>query len=180
MHNTHTHTHTRTRHRKGSSINPKDHRIHNYWKYDGILLTLALDIGKRMLPAFRTKTGIPFGTVNLLTGVPSGETPVASLAGGGTLSLEMELLSRLTGDSSFGRAAKLAMRSLFDYRSDKLNLFGKHIDVQNGKWEEENSGIGSNSDSFYEYLLKHYVLHQDEDFWIMFKTAYAGIFNNSR
>ena len=51
--------------------------------------------------------------------------------------------------------------------------------MQSGKWQEENSGIGYNSDSFYEYLIKYYVLHQDEDFWIMFKTAYAGIFNNS-
>ena len=71
------------------------------------------------------------------------------------------------------------MRFLLEYRFDKLNLFGKHIDVQSGKWQEKNSEIGSNSDSFYEYLIKHYVLHQDEDFCIMFKTAYAGIFYNS-
>ena len=33
--------------------------------YDGGLLTLAHDLGKRMLPAFETPTGIPFGSINL-------------------------------------------------------------------------------------------------------------------
>ena len=48
--------------------------------YRGELLTLAADLGKRLLPAFDTKTGIPYGTVNLRYGVPQGETKVASLA----------------------------------------------------------------------------------------------------
>ena len=65
---------------------------------------------------------------------------VASLAGAGTLSLEFELLSRLTGEQSFGKAAKLATRALWIRRSPELNLFGKHIDAQSGKWKEYLSG----------------------------------------
>ena len=150
------------------------------WEYDGFLLELALDIGERLLPAFDTKTGIPYGTVHLLQGVPSGETTVASLAGGGTLSLEFELLSRLTGDLRFGRAAKLAIRGLWMRRSP-LQLFGKHIDIQRGVWTEQLSGIGSNSDSFLEYLLKHYLLFpEEEDFWVMLQSSYAGVFHDTR
>ncbi|EED96557.1 mannosyl-oligosaccharide alpha-mannosidase, partial [Thalassiosira pseudonana CCMP1335] len=153
----------------------------NYWKYDGVLLTLAHDLGKRLLHAFDTETGIPYGTVNLLRGVPKGETTVASLAGAGTLTLEFELLSRLTGDDSFGKAAKMATRELWMRRSSELNLMGKHIDSKSGKWTESLSGIGSNSDSFYEYLVKHYVLFpDDEDFWTMFVAVYSGIWSNSR
>lgn len=38
------------------------------WEYDGkSLLTLAVDLGQRLLPAFDTKTKIPFGTVNLVS-----------------------------------------------------------------------------------------------------------------
>lgn len=154
--------------------------LSKYWKYDGFLLKLARDIGARLLPAFRSKTGIPYGTVNLLYGIPSGETPVASLAGGGTLTLEMELLSRLTGDSSFGKAAKLASRALWMRRSS-LNLVGKHIDVQTGSWTETLSGVGSNSDSFFEYLAKHYMLFpEDDDFWLMFQSAYSGLHQDAR
>ena len=106
---------------------------------------------------------------------------VASLAGAGSLSLEFELLSRLTGDSSFGEAAKAATRALWARRSPQLNLLGKHIDVHSGEWTEIVSGVGSNSDSFYEYLIKHYLLFpEDSDFWNMFSAAYEGVQEHSR
>jgi mannosidase alpha-like ER degradation enhancer 2 len=153
----------------------------SYWTYDGLLLELAHDLGTRLLPAFDTKTGIPYGTVNLLHGIPHGETTIASLAGGGTLTLEMELLSRLTEDESFGKAAKLATRALWMRRSPKTQLLGKHIEITKGEWTESLSGIGSNSDSFYEYLIKHYLLYpEDADFWTMFVSAYNGVYNGTR
>jgi mannosidase alpha-like ER degradation enhancer 2 len=37
--------------------------------YDGCLLDMALDLGDRLLPAFDTPTGIPYGTVNMRNGV---------------------------------------------------------------------------------------------------------------
>lgn len=151
-----------------------------FWEYDGILLELAQDIGHRLLPAFETKTGIPYGTVNLLSGIPRGETTIASLAGGGTLSLEMELLSRLTGNPEYGKAAKLATRALWMRRSE-VDLVGKHICTHRGEWTETLSGIGSNSDSFYEYLVKHHTLFpEDDDFWVQLVSTYGGIYNQSR
>lgn len=113
--------------------------------------------------------------------MPIDETPVASLAGAGTLTLEFELLSRLTGDQSFGKAAKLATRALWARGHISLNIYGKHIDAQSGTWKEHLSGVGSNSDSFYEYLAKHYMLFpDDEDFWTMFRRVYSGVHDNSR
>lgn len=159
----------------------QEEKEEDHWVYDGFLLELAVDIGTRLLSAFDTPTGIPYGTVHLQYGVPLGETPIASLAGGGTLSLEFELLSRLSGDERFGKAAKLATRALSRHRSENLNLLGKHIDTRTGSWTETLSGIGSNSDSFIEYLAKHYMLFpEDDDFWIMLQSAYAGIFDESR
>eukprot|EP00557_Chaetoceros_sp_GSL56_P003274 CAMPEP_0176498846 /NCGR_PEP_ID=MMETSP0200_2-20121128/12573_1 /TAXON_ID=947934 /ORGANISM="Chaetoceros sp., Strain GSL56" /LENGTH=1279 /DNA_ID=CAMNT_0017897149 /DNA_START=211 /DNA_END=4050 /DNA_ORIENTATION=+ len=162
--------------RTSSSIGNNDTSLSDFWVYDGFLLELAHDIGTRLLPAFNTRTGIPYGTINLIHGVPQGETTVASLAGGGTLTLEMELLSRLTKDEKFGKLARLSTRALFSRRSG-YDLLGKHIDVADGKWTETLSGIGSNSDSFYEYLIKDYILFpEDEDFFTMFNTTYNGIY----
>lgn len=48
--------------------------------------------------AFDTKTGMPYGTVNLSKGVPKGETTITCTAGIGTFILEFGTLSRLTGD----------------------------------------------------------------------------------
>jgi hypothetical protein len=147
--------------------------------YDGELLALALDLGERLAPAFETPTSIPYGTVNLRYGIPRGETPVASLAGAGSLSIEFGVLSALTGDGSFAHKASGAARALFDRRSPQ-NLFGKHINVRSGKWVESLSGVGSNSDSFYEYLLKSYVLFQDHDSYRMFEEAYSAIDSTTR
>eukprot|EP00586_Coscinodiscus_wailesii_P002990 CAMPEP_0172485110 /NCGR_PEP_ID=MMETSP1066-20121228/12924_1 /TAXON_ID=671091 /ORGANISM="Coscinodiscus wailesii, Strain CCMP2513" /LENGTH=963 /DNA_ID=CAMNT_0013250081 /DNA_START=957 /DNA_END=3848 /DNA_ORIENTATION=- len=157
-----------------------ERRSERLWLYDDFLLELAVDIGDRLMPAFNTQTGIPYGTVNLRKGVPDGETTVASLAGGGTLTLEFEMLTRLTGDAKYGDAAILATRALFLRRNAQTNLLGKHIDVQTGRWREARSGIGSNSDSFYEYLLKFYILFQKEDFWTMFAEVYRGVWKYVR
>jgi hypothetical protein len=130
-------------------------------------------VGTRLLPAFRTSTGIPYGTVNLLRGVPKGETELASTAGAGSLLLEFEVLSCLSGDPKFGLVAMRAAEQLFHRRSE-LDLVGKHIHIRSGKWHETLSGVGSNSDSFYEYLLKSYLLFQRVEHYRMFQTLYRG------
>jgi hypothetical protein len=67
--------------------------------YDGELLDRALDLGQRLLPAFETPTGIPFGSINLRHGVLPGESNVTATAAGATLAIEFGTLSRLTGSN---------------------------------------------------------------------------------
>lgn len=69
--------------------------------YKGQYLDLALDLGRRLVPAFNTPTGIPYGTVNLKYGVPPQETTVTCTSGAGTFSLEFGILSKLTNDTIF-------------------------------------------------------------------------------
>lgn len=63
------------------------------WPCNGPLLRLAEDAAKRLLPAFNSSTGMPYGTVNLRYGVPQDETPVTCTAGVGTFILEFGVLS---------------------------------------------------------------------------------------
>ncbi|CAM9824254.1 unnamed protein product, partial [Ectocarpus sp. 8 AP-2014] len=144
-------------------------------QYDGELLVLAERLGRRLLPAFKTPTGIPYGTVNLKRGVPKGETTISSLAGAGSLTVEFSVLSALTGDGVFAEAAEGAVKALFDRRSTALGLLGKHIDSKTGVWTETQSSIGTNGDSFYEYLLKMYVLWGDVGYWDMFMQVYTSV-----
>ena len=72
-------------------------------------------------------------------GVPEGETKIASTAGAGSLLIEFEVLSRLSGDESFGRAALLSMKSIYKRRSP-VGLVGKHINTETGAWHESISG----------------------------------------
>ncbi|KAI8561202.1 hypothetical protein RHMOL_Rhmol04G0319700 [Rhododendron molle] len=167
--------------------------------YDDELLHLSEDLARRLLPAFDTPTGIPFGSVNLLHGVDENESKanhltfllylcskfgkpplVTSTAGGGTLTLEFGVLSRLTNNPIYEQVTKNAVRGLWARRS-KINLVGAHIDVFTGEWTQKDAGIGTSIDSFYEYLLKAfmislqaYLLFGDEECLFIFQEAYEA------
>uniref|UniRef100_A0A7C9E9Z4 alpha-1,2-Mannosidase n=1 Tax=Opuntia streptacantha TaxID=393608 RepID=A0A7C9E9Z4_OPUST len=141
--------------------------------YDNQLLHLAEELANRMLPAFDTPTGIPFGSVNLRHGVDENESKITSTAGGGTLTLEFGILSRLTKNPVFEQVTKNAVRGLWARRS-KLNLVGAHINVFTGEWTQKDAGIGTSIDSFYEYLLKAFLLFGDEEYLFIFQEAYGA------
>eukprot|EP00658_Telonema_sp_P-2_P081486 TRINITY_DN8363_c0_g1_i1.p1 TRINITY_DN8363_c0_g1~~TRINITY_DN8363_c0_g1_i1.p1 ORF type:complete len:354 (-),score=82.49 TRINITY_DN8363_c0_g1_i1:92-1153(-) len=95
-------------------------------------------------------------------------------AGAGTFILEFGVLSALTGDWRFARAAHAGLHALWKLRSG-LNLLGNTVDVRTGKWIHRHAGVGAGSDSFYEYLLKCYVLFDDQDCLSMFLAAYDAL-----
>ncbi|KAF8378329.1 hypothetical protein HHK36_029668 [Tetracentron sinense] len=142
--------------------------------YQDQLLILAEDLGKRFLRAFNTPTGLPYAWINLKYGVMENETTETSTSGCGSLILEMGALSQLTGDPRYEAAALRALRKLWSLRS-ALNLLGTTLDVVTGEWIEYSSGIGAGVDSFYEYLMKAYILFGREEFWDMFQSAYLAV-----
>jgi len=123
------------------------------WPCNGPLLRLAEDAALRLLPAFDTPTGMPYGTVNLRHGVPEGETPITCTAGVGTFIVEFGSLSRLTGNPVYEDTAMRALGALWHRRSG-IGLLGNHIDVLTGRWTAVEAGIGAGVDSYYEYLAK--------------------------
>lgn len=138
------------------------------WPCSGPLLRLAEDVATRLLPAFNTKTGMPYGTVNLINGVPLGETSITCTAGVGTFLIEFATLSRLTGNPVFEQVALRALRALWRSRTS-IGLVGNHIDVQLGIWTATDSGIGAGVDSYYEYLVKGAIMLQRPELMRMFK-----------
>jgi len=139
------------------------------WPCKGPLLDLAVDVANRILPAFNTTTGMPFGSINLRHGVAADETPVTCTSGVGTFIVEFATISRLTGDMRFERAARRAIESLFKFRSE-IGLLGNHIDTQTGRWTATDSGIGAGVDSFFEYLVKGYVLLNEPELLEMWRV----------
>ncbi|KAL3267107.1 hypothetical protein HHI36_011247 [Cryptolaemus montrouzieri] len=140
------------------------------WPCKGPLLELAEDVAKRLIVAFDTKTGMPYGTVNLKYGVPKGETTITCTAGIGTFIVEFGTLSRLTGNPIYEEVAMNALNALYNHKS-KLGLFGNHIDVQTGRWTAQDAGIGSGVDSYFEYLVKGSILLQRPELMKMFREA---------
>ena len=127
---------------------------------DKRLLNLAADLGNRLLPVFDSPTGLPYRYVNLKTGKVRGE--VTNPAEAGTLLIEFGTLSKLTHQPVFFEKAKRALVETYQRRSP-LGLVGTWINVETGKWTDSDSHISGAIDSYYEYLLKCWLLFGDED-----------------
>jgi mannosidase alpha-like ER degradation enhancer 2 len=139
---------------------------------DKRLLDLAADLGTRLLPVFDSPTGMPYVYVNLKTGKTRGvESNPAEI---GTLLLEFGTLSKLTGKPVFYDKAKRAVTELYSRRS-KLGLVGSTINVETGKWIDTTSHIGGGIDSYYEYLLKSWLLFGDKDCQRMWKASIKSV-----
>ena len=61
------------------------------------------------------------------------------------------------GIPQFEFYAKRSLRVLWSMRTP-LGLFGTALDMNKAVWLDNNGGIGASADSFYEYLLKAYIL----------------------
>lgn len=149
--------------------------------YEGHLLSLAYDLGNRLLPAFETPTGIPAPRVNLQTGYLNdsiGDITETCASGAGSLLLEFGLLSRLTGDDRFDYVARRAFFALYKNRSD-LDMVAMSVDSQSGEWQSPLTGNGASIDSFYEYALKYSILFGDNDFMVVFNTLHHALKSHS-
>ncbi|MDT7540184.1 MAG: hypothetical protein QOE33_88 [Acidobacteriota bacterium] len=139
---------------------------------DKRLLALAEDLGTRLLPVFNSPTGIPYMYVNLKTG--RVRESVTNPAEAGTLLVEFGTLARLTGKTIFYEKAKRALVEVFKRRSP-IGLVGERINVETGEWTTTDSSISAEIDSYYEYLLKCWLLFGDEDCKRMWLASVATI-----
>src|SRR6266704_2435258 len=139
---------------------------------DKRLLNLAEDLGNRLLPVFESPTGLPYRYVNLKTGKVRGN--VTNPAEAGTLLIEFGTLSKLVHKPVFYDKAKRALVQIYDLRSS-IGLVGTWINVETGKWTDTDSHISGAIDSYYEYLLKCWILFGDKDCKRMWDASVAAI-----
>src|SRR5882672_5066467 len=103
---------------------------------DKRLLSLAEDLGNRLLPVFDSPTGLPYRFVNLKTGkVRDAKTNPAEA---GTLLIEFGTLSELTRRPVFYEKAKRALVEIYKRRSP-VGLVGTWINVETGQWTDTDS-----------------------------------------
>uniref|UniRef100_A0A8C9RU99 alpha-1,2-Mannosidase n=1 Tax=Scleropages formosus TaxID=113540 RepID=A0A8C9RU99_SCLFO len=148
--------------------------------YQDELLHMAKELGYRLLPAFNTTSGLPYPRVNLRYGVlnPLSRTGTESdtcTACAGTMILEFAALSRLSGEAVFEEHARKALDVLWDKRQRGSDLVGTVINIHSGDWVRRDSGVGAGIDSYYEYLMKAYILLGDNVYLERFNTHYSAI-----
>ncbi|XP_012877275.1 PREDICTED: ER degradation-enhancing alpha-mannosidase-like protein 3 isoform X2 [Dipodomys ordii] len=148
--------------------------------YNDELLQMAKQLGYKLLPAFNTTSGLPYPRINLKFGIRKPEARTGTetdtcTACAGTLILEFAALSRFTGATIFEEYARKALDFLWEKRQRSSNLVGVTINIHTGDWVRKDSGVGAGIDSYYEYLLKAYVLLGDDSFLERFNTHYNAI-----
>ncbi|KAF2877173.1 glycoside hydrolase [Massariosphaeria phaeospora] len=128
------------------------------------LLSQCKSLADTLKFAFDTPTGIPVNNV-----FPNNRTfserlrmadgtRTASLAELGTLVLEWQHLSDLTGDPEYGDLAQKAQSYWFDPAFDIWpGLTGGNFSIETGEVLDGYGGWTSGNDSAYEYLIKMYV-----------------------
>lgn len=139
---------------------------------DKKLLSMAEDLGRRLLPVFESPTGLPYRYVNLRTGKTRGS--VTNPAETGTLLIEFGTLSKLAKNPVFYEKAKRALVETYKRRSP-IGLVGTRINVETGEWVNTDSHISAEIDSYYEYLFKCWKLFGDPECRQMWEGSIATV-----
>uniref|UniRef100_A0A915AN77 alpha-1,2-Mannosidase n=1 Tax=Parascaris univalens TaxID=6257 RepID=A0A915AN77_PARUN len=147
---------------------------------DTMFMDKALEIAELLLPAFETPTGIPYAMFNAQTGTArnwawaSGGCSILSEFG--SLHLEFEYLSRITNRTVFyDKVARI--REVLSSLEKPEGLYPNYLNPKTGKWGQKHVSIGALGDSFYEYLLKSWILSskRDNDAKRLYDDAIAAV-----
>jgi ER degradation enhancer, mannosidase alpha-like 2 len=142
------------------------------WDGDVKFLNLAQDLADRLMPVFNSPTGMPYGYINLKTG--KTDKNISNPAEIGTLFLEFGMLSKLTGKPVYYEKSKKAVVEVYNRRS-KIGLVGSDINIETGEWVNKESHISGGIDSYYEYLIKGYMLFGDKDMKKMYDESMKAV-----
>ncbi|XP_050669727.1 mannosyl-oligosaccharide alpha-1,2-mannosidase IA-like isoform X1 [Leptidea sinapis] len=132
---------------------------------DSMFRDKAVEVADALLPAFETPTGIPYALIN-----PSNKASRqyhwaganSILAEVGTLHLEFNYLSDVTGNEVYRQKAN-RIREVFNNIQKPDGLYPNYINPRTGQWGQRHMSLGALGDSFYEYLLKAWLVTNGED-----------------
>ncbi|KAJ0070178.1 hypothetical protein NL108_002496, partial [Boleophthalmus pectinirostris] len=126
----------------------------------------AVQLAEKLIPAFNTPTGIPWAMVNLKTGVGRnwGWASAGSsiLAEFGTLHMEFVHLTYLTGNPVYYQKV-MHIRKLLAKMDRPNGLYPNYLNPRTGRWGQHHTSVGGLGDSFYEYLLKAWLMSDKTD-----------------
>ncbi|NXT08218.1 MA1C1 mannosidase, partial [Prunella fulvescens] len=155
-----------------------------YLTGEEVFKSKALELGEKLLPAFNTPTGIPRGGslfspcsgMSWSWGWASAGSSI--LAEFGTLHLEFLHLSQLSGNPVFAEKAKhnpspvcvvcalsqvMNIRRVLSRVEKPQGLYPNFLSPVTGSWVQHHVSIGGLGDSFYEYLIKSWLMSDKRD-----------------
>ena len=131
-----------------------------------LFLEKAEDLGSRIVPVFLgSPTGILTNKARLPQTLPSADEDTVALAELGTNLIEFGTLGRRTGNATYRQLAEDSMR--FIHAKHPVDpLLGTTIQRQTGRISDTQLTIAAPVDSYFEYLLKYWILGgKTDDHW---------------
>ncbi|ELW47634.1 Mannosyl-oligosaccharide 1,2-alpha-mannosidase IC [Tupaia chinensis] len=142
-----------------------DSATHNHW-HSAVFRIKAVKLGEKLLPAFNTPTGIPKSVVNFKSGSWGWTTAGSSsvLAEFGSLHLEFLHLTELSGNQVFAEKASVRnIRQVLRKIEKPFGLYPNFLSPVSGNWVQHHVSVGGLGDSFYEYLIKSWLMSAKTD-----------------
>ena len=124
------------------------------------LLHAATDMANRLMHAYNTSTGIPHATINLRTlehSNPPWSGGASVLSEFGTVQLEFRTLTYHTKNPDYDVKGTWLM-DLVDAIAPDDYLCPTYLHSASARWTSGHVTLGALGDSFFEYLLKQYLL----------------------
>ncbi|RCI02895.1 maturation of Asn-linked oligosaccharides protein [Rhizopus stolonifer] len=119
-----------------------------------------------LVPLFvKTTSGlkVPYTNMDLNTGMPEVVSQI-NLAEFGTYTMEFTRLSQVTGDAKYEKLAMDLTKAILDQTPRLPGLYPSTWTVDPFKPIESSLiNMGGGGDSFYEYLIKNYLLQEKKD-----------------
>jgi len=141
-----------------------------------VFITKAKEMADKLAPAFNSPHKIPWAKVNIQTGRtsnPSWSGKASVLAEVGTIQMEYFALSRHSGNKQYRDLAQGVIDHLDNARTNIAGLYPLYIDTNTGNFRSRKISFGGCGDSFYEYLLKTWLLtgRKHDQFKRMYKES---------
>eukprot|EP01061_Rhynchopus_euleeides_P047704 TRINITY_DN9727_c0_g1_i1.p1 TRINITY_DN9727_c0_g1~~TRINITY_DN9727_c0_g1_i1.p1 ORF type:complete len:693 (+),score=232.95 TRINITY_DN9727_c0_g1_i1:314-2392(+) len=142
-------------------------------------LQKAKELADKLLHAYDTPNGIPHAMVNLVTLEhlnPSWTSGSAVLSEFATVQLEMRTLSYHTEKSVYDEKATWIM-DVIEGKAPEDFLCPTYFSTESSRWTSTRITLGALGDSYYEYLLKQFLLtgSTEKRYRIMYEKAAKGI-----
>lgn len=144
------------------------------------LLDTAVYVMNKLLVAYNTSSGIPHQTVNLKTHEhwnPDWSSGASILSEFGSVQLELRTLSYHTKDPIYDmKGAHLT--KILEAKCGPDMMCPTMFDVANGEPRSDHITLGALGDSYFEYLLKQYLLTDKSE--TRYRTSAAKVLDSIR
>lgn len=131
------------------------------------LIDQAKVVGDHLITGWVGDNALPCNTLKWNKLAAPDACSSAGIAEAGTLILEMDRLSKYTGDKKYLDLATKSMKAIAQSKGVFPGLFPQVYDPKTGTPKDDYVTWGGGSDSFFEYLIKYaYLTGDDQSLWI--------------